>query len=305
MESRVPNLLSVPTESTASTFEDVFDAERRKKLESKLDAERRQNEETAKKQKQKGVKGFISSIGERVISFYDSSFLAVQPPKSWTPKLDIGAAVLSNPLFMCSYIDDKVCGYADDRDGQRDTHQSHIFRYYAGEQGNHNQGMDATYDRRAWTYAKNNDELLDEFCETTLANARKECLTREALEDAIAINAEAAEAGDEQADQELRRLFPLRFVLPTAAEMKEMIELLQKKKTNAMRQVSIAEASKLQTEIDELEYQVDKEETHIRKRETSQTKCIACETKFSIMELKPGEMLHCKECRQVFRNGDA
>ncbi|KAL7493395.1 hypothetical protein ACHAWT_005944 [Skeletonema menzelii] len=84
-----------------------------------------------------------------------------------------------------------------------------------------------------------------------------------------------------------------------------MIEALQKKKTNAMRQVSIAEASKIQAEIDELEYQVDKEETHIRKRGISQIECVACEQKFSIHEVKPGEMLHCKECRQVFRNVDA
>lgn len=297
MESRVPKLLSVSTESTASSFEDVFDAERRKKL----DAERRQKEkeETARKQKHDGVKEFISSIGDRVISFYDSSFLSVQPPKSWTPRLDISAAVLSNPLFMCSYIDDKVCGYADDRVGQRDIHQSNTL--YSGEQGNFN----VPHDRQAWTYAKSNDELLNEFCEKTLANARKEFLTREALEDAITLNVEAAEAGDEQADEELRRLFPLRFVLPTAAEMKEMIEALQKKKTNAMRQVSIAEASKIQAEIDELEYQVDKEETHIRKRGISQIECVACEQKFSIHEVKPGEMLHCKECRQVFRNVDA
>ena len=312
MESRVPKLLSVATESTASSsFEDLFDAERRKKLEAelkKLDAERgqKEKEETARKQKHYGVREFISSIGDRVISFYDSSFLAVQPPKSWTPRLDISAAVLSNPLFMCSYIDDKVCGYADDTVDQRDIHQSNSFRY-TEEQGNFNEGLDVPYqyDRRTGTYAKSNDELLNEFCERTLANARKEFLTREALEDAITMNVEAAEAGDAQADEELRRLFPLRFVLPTAAEMKEMLEALQKRKINAMRQVSIAEASKIQAEIDELEYQVDKEETHIRKREISQTECVACEQKFSIHEVKAGEMLHCKECRQVFRNVDA
>eukprot|EP00984_Skeletonema_dohrnii_P023652 scaffold12756_cov117-Skeletonema_dohrnii-CCMP3373.AAC.2 len=298
MESKVPQLIAVSTDSSASSLEDLFDAERQKKLDSERQKE--EKEEYAQEQRSSGVKEFISSIGDRVVAFYDSSFLAVQPPRSWNQNLDFSAAVLSNPLFMCAYVDDKVCGYVDDRVDQRGPQQPHTSRSTAVNteaQVQFHQGLDIP--------VKSTDQLLNEICETTIAKARKEFLTREALEDAINMNVEAAEAGNEQADEELRRLFPLRFVLPTAADMTEMIEALQKKKTNAMRHVNMIEANKIQAEIDELEYQVQKEETYILKREISQTECVACEQKFSIQEIKPGDMLHCKECRLVFSNDNA
>jgi len=303
MDSKVPQLLPVSTDSrSASSFEDVFDSERRKK---KLDAERRKKEkdESTKEQKHNGIKKFISSIGDGLVSFYDSSFLAVQPPKPWNPNKDLSAAVLSNPLFMCAYVDDKICGYVDDRVELKETQQPQAPQrnvFHTGAQVKFHEGSDIPDVRRTLAYVKSTDQILNEICETTLANARKEFLTRESLEDAIAMNVEAAEAGDEEADEELRRLFPLRFILPTAADMNEMIEALQKKKTDAMRRVNLAQANEIQAEIDELEYQVHKEQTHIRKREMSLTHCVACDQKFSIREVKPGEMLHCKECRQVF-----
>ncbi len=309
MDSKVPHLLPVSTDSrSASSFEDIFDAALRKK---ELDAERRkkEKEESTKKEKLTGIKAFISSVGDRLESFYDSSFLAVHPPKSWNPNKDLSASVLSNPWFMCTYMDDKVCGYVDDRVEQREPQQPPQAPPYivanTGAQVKFHEGLDIPDVRRTLAYVKSTDQIVDEICETTLANARKEFLTREALEDAITMNVEAAEAGDEQADEELRRLFPLRFVLPTAADLNEMIEALQEKKTDAMRRVNLAQANQIQAEIDELQYQVDKENTYIRKREMSLTQCVACDQKFSIREVKPGEMLHCKECRQVFSADNA
>ena len=305
MDSKVPGLATVSTDSrSASSFEDVFDSERKKKeLDAVLRKMEIEEEESAKKQQNpNGIKEFISSIGDRVMSFYDSSFLAVEPPKSWNPNKDLSASVLSNPLFMCTWMDDKVCGYDDDRVMQREPKQPQAAHHNAGAQVAFHEGTDIPDVRRTLAYAKSTDELMNEICKTTIANARKEFLTREGLEDAIARSVEAAEAGNEQADEELRRLFPLRFVLPTVDDMKEMIEALQAKKTDAMRQVNLVEANKLQTEMDELQYQVDKEETYIRKREMSLTECVACEQKFSIHEVNPGEMLHCKECRQIFSN---
>ncbi len=302
MESRVPLLIAVSTGSGASSFEDGFDVERRKQSDADTERQKKEKAESAKNQKRNDGKGFFSSIGDRVVSFYDSSFLAVQSPKSWTPKFDISAAVLSNPLFMCSYVDDKVCGYVDDGVGQREHQKSQTFQH--SEEQHFNEGLEIPDARRTLAYVKSTDQLLNEICETTIANARKEFLTREALEDAINMNSEAAEAGNEQAEDELRRLFPLRFVLPTVDEMKELIEALQKRKTNKMRKLNMAEAYKVQAEIDELEYQVSKEELYIRRREISQTECVACGQKFSIQEVRTGEMLHCKDCRQVFSNDD-
>lgn len=297
MESKVPQLIAVSAGSSASSVEDVFDVKRREKSDADANAERQ------KKETNEG-KGFFSSIGDRLVSFYDSSFLAVQPPtKSWSPKLDVSAAFLSNPLFMCSYVDDKVCGYVDDRVEQKEPQKSQPLQHTVEKQPNLNQELPDA--RRTSAYVKSTDQLLDEICETTVANARKEFLTRESLEDAIKMNAEAAAAGDEHAEGELRRLFPLRFVLPTIAEMNEMIEALRKKKTNRMKKVNMAEAYKVQAEIDELEYQVRKEELYIRRRLISQTECVACGQEFSIQEVRTGQMLHCKDCRQVFNNDDA
>ncbi len=302
-----------------SLHEDVFDAERRRK---ELAAERRKKEleELAERQKHK-IKAFLNSVGDRVVSFYDSSPLAVQPPKSWNPKRDVSASVLSNPLFMCSYVDDKVCGYVDDDDdvvremqmqsqhaATADTNVAKQVQFHEGSNipdVRRTLGMDAPDARQTLAYVKSNDQILEEICETTMANARKEFLTREALEDAISNKIEEAEAGNEEAQDELRRIFPLRFVLPTAADMREMVEVLSEKKAIALRQVDMMEANKIQAEIDDLEYQIHLEETYIRKKQLTETECVACGDKFSSREVKPGEMFHCKQCRLVFSNDDA
>ena len=202
--------------------EDIFDAERRKK-----DTERRKNEleEQAKKQKNYRIKKFIADAGDRVVSFYDSSFLAVQPPKSWNPNKDVGAAILSNPLSVFGYLDNICCGYADDR-VEREPQPQPQQAANVETKVNIHEGLDVPDVRRIFDYVKSTDQIKNEICDITIANARKEFLTREALEDAISKNIEEAEAGNEKADEELRRIFPFRFVLPTAADQKEMIDAL-------------------------------------------------------------------------------
>lgn len=304
------NLRMEDRNDNCSLHEDVFDAERRRK---ELAAERRKKEleELAERQKHK-FKAFLNSVGDRVVSFYDSSPLAVQPPKSWNPKRDVSASVLSNPLFMCSYVDDKVCGYVDDDDDvvspTADTNVAKEVQFHEGSNipdVRRTLGMDAPDARQTLAYVKSNNQILEEICETAMANARKEFLTREALEDAISNKIEEAEAGNEEAQDELRRIFPLRFVLPTAADMREMVENLSEKKAASLRQVDMMEANKIQAEIDDLEYQIHLEETYIRNKQLTETECVACGDKFSSREIKPGEMFHCKQCRLVFSNDDA
>lgn len=132
-----------------------------------------------------------------------------------------------------------------------------------------------------------------------IADARKKFPTREKLEDAIRERQQEVEAAvnsgfnvDKQtlsraalADDEVRRLLPLRLILPSLQDLTEMIGVLQIHKENALRNSNIKKANKLQGEIDELEFQLDLEKKYILQRKldiaNSSQKCISCGEPFT------------------------
>eukprot|EP00581_Thalassiosira_minuscula_P001793 CAMPEP_0183744824 /NCGR_PEP_ID=MMETSP0737-20130205/65927_1 /TAXON_ID=385413 /ORGANISM="Thalassiosira miniscula, Strain CCMP1093" /LENGTH=1321 /DNA_ID=CAMNT_0025980477 /DNA_START=126 /DNA_END=4091 /DNA_ORIENTATION=+ len=152
-----------------------------------------------------------------------------------------------------------------------------------------------------------------------IADARKKFPTREALEDSIAERQAEVEAAvnsgfdvDKQtlaraalADDEVRKLLPLRLILPTIADLQEMIGVLQIHKEGAMRNLNMEKARNIQSEIDELEDQINKEERYLmNKRLDAETKCAACGVMFPT-EKKMAGILKTKEKSCVnCRGGD-
>ncbi|KAL7552445.1 hypothetical protein ACHAWF_015694 [Thalassiosira exigua] len=149
-----------------------------------------------------------------------------------------------------------------------------------------------------------------------IADARKKFPTREALEDSIrerqaeveaAVNSgfdveKQALARAALADDEVRKLLPLRLILPTVADLSEMISVLQIHKEDAMRALDMEQARGVQGEIDELKEQIDREERYLLKKKMGETKCTSCgemfpsETKRSgILKLKEKS---CPKCRK-------
>lgn len=132
-----------------------------------------------------------------------------------------------------------------------------------------------------------------------IADARKKFPTRESLEDAIRERQQEVEAAvnsgfdvDKQtlsraalADDEVRRLLPLRLILPSIHDLNEMIGVLQVHKENALRNTNFKKAKRLQGEIDELQSQLDLEKQYVLKRKlemaTAGSKCITCGDSFS------------------------
>merc|ERR1712194_373075 len=110
-----------------------------------------------------------------------------------------------------------------------------------------------------------------------IADARKKFPTREALEDSISERQLEVEAAvnsgfdvDKQtlaraalADDEVRKLLPLRLILPTITDLNEMISVLLVHKEDAMRNLKIDRARDIQSEIDELQEQISKEERYL------------------------------------------
>jgi len=132
-----------------------------------------------------------------------------------------------------------------------------------------------------------------------VADARKKFPTRESLEDAIRERQQEVEAAvnsgfnvDKQtlsraalADDEVRRLLPLRLILPSLHDLTEMIGVLQIHKENALRNSNIKKANRLQREIDELDFQLNLEKKYILQRKldiaNSSSKCISCGEPFT------------------------
>ncbi len=147
--------------------------------------------------------------------------------------------------------------------------------------------------------------------------ARKQFPTREALEDAInerqATVTLAVGSGFDVdrltltqaalADDEVRKLLPLRLILPTAAELQEMHTVLQTHKEDALKEYDVNKALKIQLEMDEIERQIEEEEKYLTKKNKSLTNCIECGTDFETKKkmvgiLKKKEMV-CDNCRLV------
>jgi DNA-directed RNA polymerase subunit RPC12/RpoP len=132
-----------------------------------------------------------------------------------------------------------------------------------------------------------------------IADARKKFPTRESLEDAIRQRQQQVEAAvnsgfsvDKQtlaraalADDEVRKLLPLRLILPSIHDLSEMVGVLQVHKENALRNSNLKKAMRLQGEIDDLESQLDLEKKYVLKRKiemaTAASKCISCGEPFT------------------------
>lgn len=150
-----------------------------------------------------------------------------------------------------------------------------------------------------------------------ILEARAKFPTREALEDAIherqaAVNLAVGSGFDVDkqtlaqaafADNEVRKLLPLRLVLPSVADLKEMVDVLQSHKEKALKSFDVANALKIQIEIDEIETQIDEEEKYLRRKSVSQTSCAECGANFETKKkmvgiLKKNEMV-CDNCRKA------
>jgi len=150
-----------------------------------------------------------------------------------------------------------------------------------------------------------------------IADARKKFPTRESLEDAIRERQAEVEAAvnsgfdvDKQtlsraalADDEVRKLLPLRLILPTVADLTEMVGVLQVHKENALRNLNLNKAVSIQTEIDELNAQITEEERYIMKKRMNDAKCITCGESFPnkkkmIGILRTNEQ-HCPKCKEM------
>lgn len=152
---------------------------------------------------------------------------------------------------------------------------------------------------------------------TDLINdARQKFPTRAALEDTIRIYQDEVEVAvnsgfdvDKEvlsrgklADHELRKILPLRLLLPSAADMNKLIEVLQSHKEEAMREnMDMAKANSIQSEIDELRSQVEEEERFVMKKRMGETKCKGCNGMFTSEKIMKGilkvNQKHCKSCR--------
>ncbi|KAL3765197.1 hypothetical protein ACHAWU_010388 [Discostella pseudostelligera] len=148
-----------------------------------------------------------------------------------------------------------------------------------------------------------------------IAEARTKFPTREELEDAIrerhnevkvAINSgfnvdKEAIARAALADDEMRKLLPLRLILPTAADLHEMVTALQMHKEGAIREFDMEKARMIQSEIDELQDQLDLEKKYIRTKHEGEIKCAGCGEYFPIETKMAGILKRtekfCQECR--------
>ena len=103
------------------------------------------------------------------------------------------------------------------------------------------------------------------------------------------------------ADDEVRKLLPLRLILPTTADLYEMIQVLQQHKEQAMRDLDMGKATGIQSEIDELADQVEEEERYVMKKKIGQTECVGCGEMFTSEKKMKGifnvSQKHCESCR--------
>mmetsp|Transcript_24562 Transcript_24562/g.52926 ORF Transcript_24562/g.52926 Transcript_24562/m.52926 type:complete len:1345 (-) Transcript_24562:161-4195(-) len=154
-----------------------------------------------------------------------------------------------------------------------------------------------------------------------IADARTKFPTREALEYAIRERQTEVEAAvnsgfsvDREtlaraalADDEVRKLLPLRLILPTSADLCEMISVLQMHKEDAMRDLDMHMARSIQSEIDELQDQINMEERYLLTKTWAKTQCVGCGDKFPTEKRMKGVLrtkeMHCEQCRDGGASG--
>mmetsp|Transcript_25772 Transcript_25772/g.54484 ORF Transcript_25772/g.54484 Transcript_25772/m.54484 type:complete len:238 (+) Transcript_25772:141-854(+) len=150
-----------------------------------------------------------------------------------------------------------------------------------------------------------------------IADAYKKFPTRAALEDSISDLQDKVEtaanfgfdvdekmlARAELANDEVRRLLPLRMILHKATDLTEMIGALQIQKECVMRSQNIKKAEKIQIEIDELQEQIRKEEYYLIMKHRGETRCAGCNEMFPSEKKMVGILrvkeTHCGQCRNT------
>ena len=152
-----------------------------------------------------------------------------------------------------------------------------------------------------------------------IAEAHQKFPTREALEDSIrerqaeiqaAVDSgfdvdEQTRARAELANDEMRKLLPLRMILHTGPDLTEMIGALQMYKEGAIRSLDMKKARNIQSEMDELQDQINKEEGYLMVKSMGETKCVGCGEMFltekNMVGILKSKEKHCEECRDVAR----
>merc|ERR1740121_2548128 len=145
-----------------------------------------------------------------------------------------------------------------------------------GEDGGEDGGEDDGEDESA--AAAEDDLETRQLHASLITKARAQFPTRAALEDALAsrqreVNAAVDRGFDvdretlmraAQAEDEVRRLLPLRLILPTAEDLAEMIGVLREHEEGHERNGDAEKACIVRSEIEELQEQIEKEERHLK-----------------------------------------
>lgn len=161
---------------------------------------------------------------------------------------------------------------------------------------------EATPDEILSTASKDYDNELEirKMHAALIADAREKFPTREALEDAIRERQREVEAACQSgfsidketlaraavADDEVRKLLPLRLILPTTRDLTEMIGVLQIHKEAALRGLNIAKAEGIESEINELRNQIEEEERYVLKKAINLKKVPTPKTLVGILKSK-------------------
>ena len=161
---------------------------------------------------------------------------------------------------------------------------------------------EATPDEILSTASKEYDYELEirKMHAALIADAREKFPTREALEDAIRERQREVEAAcnssfsiDKEtlaraavADDEVRKLLTLRLILPTIADLNEMIGVLQIHKEAALRGLNIEKAEGIESEIYELRNQIEEEEKYVLKKAINLKKAPTPKTLVGILKSK-------------------
>jgi len=186
----------------------------------------------------------------------------------------------------------------------------------AREIANYEDDDDINQSSSSFEREKELEDLDTRKYHTDLINdARQKFPTRAALEDKIRMCQDEVQVAVNSrfdvdrnvlsraklADDELRKILPLRLLLPSTADMNELIEVLQTHKEQAMRDMDMVKANSIQSEIDELQTQVAEEERFVMKKRMGETKCKRCNAMFTSEKIMKGilkvNQKHCTSCR--------
>ena len=157
--------------------------------------------------------------------------------------------------------------------------------YEANEDKENVSGNDINYGEETEHYDLSQSASLDDLeishkHANLIAEARKSFPTRTALEDCIQFRRAEVEAAVNSsfdvsketlaraalADDEVRKLLPLRLILPTLADLEEMVNVLKSRKLEVMDSKNINKLEAIDAEIEELTKQIELERMYVGPR---------------------------------------